>query len=247
MPIVYYPNRVYRAKVPAIDRVMSKTTPTLVTGTQNTATEKLDKIISNDKAWRVNSIALSFSNTTARTFSASIMNGINIVENLNDYLWFQITSSFPQRIILGAGFYTGTDLAKELKLKLDANTGFSELGITFTVAYNSTTGIFTITPSSGQIKYLNVARQALPIRDSIAGHLFGLNEDTAFASNVASDIPVHGLDSEISLLSETGNSSTSYLHNNAHTLTLDQAIHITSSSGSNVTVGYIVNYENIES
>jgi len=246
MPIVYYPNRVYRAKVPAIDRVMSKMTPTLVTGSHNTASTELSAIISNDKAWQVNSIALSFSSTTGRTFSASIMNGINIVENLNDYLWFQITSSLPQRIILDAGFYTGTQLAAELKSKLDANTGFSALSITFTVAYDTSTGVFTITPSSGQIKYLNVARQTLPIRDSIAGHLFGLNETTAFASNVASDTPVYGLDSEISLLSETGNSSTSYLHEYLHTLTLDQAIHITSNSGSNVIVGYVVNYENIE-
>lgn len=247
MPIVYYPNRVYRAKEPAIDRVMSKMKPVLVSGSQNTASTALDTTISNDKSWQINSIALTFSDTTERTFTASIVNGIKIVEDLNDYLWFQITSSAPQRIILDAGFYTGTELAAELKSKLDANTAFSALSITFTVAYSATTGIFTITPSSGQIKYLNVARQTLPIRDSIAGHLFGLNTTTDFAANVASDTAIYGLNSEIAILTEANNSSTSYFHEYIHTLTLDQAINISSNVGANVTVGYVVNYENIES
>lgn len=247
MPIVYYPNRVYRAKEPAIDRVMSKMKPILVSGSQNTASTALDATISSDRSWQVNSIALTFNNTTARNFSASIVNGIKIVQDLNDYLWFQITSSLPQRIILDAGFYTGTELAAELQSKLNANTEFSSLSITFTVAYDSSSGIFTITPNSGQIKYLSVARQALPIRDSIAGHLFGLNTTTNFAANVASDTAVYGLNSETAILTEANNSSTSYLHEYIHTLTLDQAINITSNVGANVIVGYIVNYENIES
>lgn len=245
MPIKYYPNRIYRAKEPAIDSVMSKSNPALISGAQNTFSTALSAIISNDKAWQVNSIALSFSNVNSRTFSASIMNGIKIVENLNDYLWFQITSSAPQRIILSVGFYTGTQLATELQTKLNANTAFTALTTTFTVTYNSATGIFTITPNKNQIKYLDVARQTLPIRDSIAGHLFGLNATTSFAANVASDTAVYNLNSETVLLTETSNVATSYLHETLHTLTLDQAIHISSNVGTNVTTGYIVNYENL--
>lgn len=243
MPIVYYPNRVYRAKEPAIDNTMFKSKPVLESGTKLTASSALDEIITSDKPWQVNSIAFSFNNATARTFSVSIMNGINIVDDLNDYLWFQITSSLPQRIILDAGFYTGTELAAELQSKLNANTAFSALSVTFTVAYDTTTGIFTVTPSSGQIKYLNVARQTLPIRDSIAGHLFGLTADTAFAANVSSDTAVYQLDSESVIISQAANSSTSYVDSTARTLSLDQAIHVESNSGANVIVGYVVNYE----
>jgi hypothetical protein len=253
MSILYYPNRVYRAKVPAIDRVMAKRQPITAGGSQNVASTALSAVISNDTDWQVESIGWNFSNTASRDFNAYIMRGRKIVEHLNDYLWFQINTGAPQRIILTPDFYTGTELATELQTRLNAATlldgsvnGFSAAGITFTVTYNAATGRYLIVPSAGTVRYLNVnTRQGLTTRDSIAGHLFGLNADTALAANVSSDTVVFGLDTEVAFVSQTANDDLSYYHNDIHTLTVDQALHLTSNSGSDVTIDYVVDYESI--
>ena len=253
MSILYYPNRVYRAKVPAIDRVMAKRQPITSAGSQNVASTALSAVISNDSDWQVDSIGWSFSNTASRNFNAYIMRGRKIVEHLNDYLWFQTNVASSQRIILTPGFYTGTELATELQTRLNAATlldgtvnGFNAAGITFTVTYTPATGKYLIAPDIATVRYLNVnTHQGLTTRDSIAGHLFGLNADTVLAANVSSDTTVFGLDSEAAIVSQTASDDLSYYHNDVHTLTLDQAIHLTSNSGSDVTIDYIVDYESI--
>ena len=148
MSIKYYPNRIYKSRVPAIDRTMAKRNTKLVKGSQDITSAAIDETISVGGDWTVNSIAWEFSNATSRTFSALLKNGRGVVANLNDYLWIQIPTTLPQRIVLDADFYTGTELAAHLKTKLDANTAFAALGVTFTVAYVNSTGLFTITPSS---------------------------------------------------------------------------------------------------
>ena len=246
MAIIYYPNRIYKGKVPAIDRVMAIRKPASLIGSANVSATALDVVLGNDSNWQVNSIEWSFSNANSRTFDAYIMGGRRVVEDLNDYLWFQMVGTHPQRITLTPGFYTGTELATELETRLEANAAFTALGVTFTVTYNAITGIFTITPSSGTIRYWNYnSKQYFMWADSIAGHLFGLTADTAFASNVASDTTVFGLNNEVPVVALSNNTSLTYLHNDIHTMTVDQAIHLTSNSGSDVTVDYVVNYETI--
>ena len=249
MSIVNYPNRPIRNKAPAIDRVMAKRNIKTATGSQNIAGSALDvKLSTNDPdGWLIDSIGFAFSNATGRDFSALIANGRKVVENLNDYLWVWVENTQPQRIILTPGFYTGTQLATELKAQLDANPTYSSSSLTFTVAYVVATGLFTITPSTGNIKYLNVNRtQPNAFRDSIAGHLFGFTVTTsAFASSITSDTAVYGLDSELALITQTSSAATSYTHVGPENLSIDQALHLTSNSGANVLLTYVVSYEDL--
>jgi len=247
MAIKYYPNRVYRAQAPAIDRVMAKRSPVSAMGSQNISATPLDVVVSSNDNWQLDSVEFAFSNNTAsRNFTAAIMNGRKVVENLNDYLWFSTPGLPPQQIRLNPGFYTGTELATELNNQLDANPAYVAAGLTFTVTYDTATGLYVVTPSSGTIRYLDVnLAGSLPIRDSIAGHLIGLNVTTQFAANVTSDTAVMGLDTEIAFVNQTGNTDLSYLHTDMHTMIIDQAVHLTSNTGPAVTVSYVVVYENL--
>ena len=246
MSIVYYPNRIYKGKVPAIDRAMAKRSPRIVQGGQDLSSEDIDVIISSDDDWQLNSIGWSFSATTARDFSASIKQGRKVVENINDSLWFHTPTTMPQNIHLDDGFYTGTELAAELQSKMDASPAYIADGVTFTAVYDSATGLFTVTPSKGAIRYLNVnTQQRFFTKDSIAGHLFGFNVDGSFAATAVSDTEVYGLDSEVYIVNQDADASVSYSYNQLHTLSVDQAVHLESSSAGAVTVNYVVNYEEI--
>ena len=249
MSIIFYPDRIYKRgdKVPAIDRVMAKRLPKTVSGSANIASNSLSEVISCDTAWQVDSISFLMSNAASKDFGYAIMNGVRIVEHYNDALWFQVTGTFRQRIVLSSGFYTGTELAAELASKLDANTAYIAAGITFTVTYNNTTGLFVITPSSSTIKYiqLNIACWRGNDMDSIAGHLFGLTENSNVAANVTSDTLVTGLDSEINMVYNTASVLASSYSDIAHPLTMDQALHLKSSNGVSAVIDWQVTYEEI--
>lgn len=247
MSIVNYPNRAIRRKAPAIDRVMAKRDIFTNIGSANVFSSALDFKLSANDGWLVDSIGWSFSNTATRNFSALISNGRKIVADLNDYLWFQLINTLPQRIILTPGFYTGTQLATQLKTQLDANPTYINASVTFTVTYTAATGLFTITPSSGTLKYLNInTTQSNVYRNSIAGHIFGLTATTsAFSATVTSDTAVFGLNSESAIVTQTGSEVTSYSHIGPETLSMDQALHLTSNSGADVTLTYEVTYEEI--
>ena len=245
MSIIYYPNRIYKGKVPAIDREMAKRNPKIAQGSQNILTA-LDVTISANDGWQLNSIGWEFSAATARDFTASVKQGCKVVTNLNDALWFQTQTTLPQRIILDQEFYTGTELASELQSKMNANTSYSDEGITFVVSYSSTTGLYTITPSSGTIKYLNTnPAQTIRTTDSLAGHLFGLTADGTFAANAVSDTAVKGLNSSVAFVNESPSTALTYSHNEIHTLDVDQAIHLATNADVDITVTYVVNYEDI--
>jgi len=240
MAIKYFPNRVYKGQVPAIDRVLAKRQPITVTGAANTTSVALDVVVSANDNWQLDTLGLSFSGATSRDFYAYIQNGRKIVANLNDFLWIQVDGDAPQLITLTAGFYNGTALAAHLKTKLDANAAFITLGAApFTVAYVAATGLFSITPTAGQIRYLDVATQAtLPTRQSIAGHLIGLTADSAYGASVSSDTAVYGLTTEIPFISQASSTALSYYTNTAQPLSIDQSVHLTSS-----VAAVVVNYE----
>lgn len=244
MAIKYYPNRIYKKPVPAIDRVIAKRSPVTERGTQNILATDLDVIISPESDWQIDSIAFEFSNAIARNYSASVRNGRRVVENLNDYLWFKIDNTFPQMITLDSGFYDGTELAAELKSKMDANSAFAAKGVTFTVVYDPTTGLYTVTPSSGNIAYVNVNQgMTLRTRDSIAGHLFGFNVDGTLAATAVSDTAVPGLNTQMALINEVGSVALTDYQDDLHILSVDQALYLGSNSGVNVTIDYTVVYE----
>jgi hypothetical protein len=245
MAIKYYPNRIFKKVKPSIDNILAVQDPKVVSGYQDFSVGDLDETVSSNGNWKVNVIALDFSNVASKTYSASVKNGRKVVVNLNDYLWFQITGSMPQQITLSTGFYTGTELAAELKIQLDANTVFTAANVTFTVAYAPATGLYTITPSSGEVRYLDVnVMQTLRTRDSIAGHLFGYNADTSFAASIASDTPVFALDSETNIFSEIAPTDLGRYNDDVRVLNVDQAIHLSGNSASD-TVNWTVGYEEI--
>lgn len=271
MSIIYFPNRVYKGKVPAIDRVMAKRNPESVTGSANTASAALDVTIHSDDNWMIDSISFVFSNANPRNFGAFIKNGRSVVDELNNYLWFYVDGSGIQKITLTSGFYTGAELATELQTQLNTNTVYAAAGVVFTVVYSATSGTFTVTTNGPNIGYLNKNKQKdFMSCDSIAGHLFGFTQTTqeitltaaalpagctapankimnipALSDNVSSDTLVFGLNDEMAIINVTDSSATSYYHNTLHVLTMDQAIHLTSNVGVDVTTGYIVNFEAI--
>ncbi|MFA5312390.1 MAG: hypothetical protein WC375_03600 [Methanomassiliicoccales archaeon] len=245
MGIIYYPNRVFKGKSPAIDYLMAQRIPRSVTGFQDITSSGLDHRIYQNTNWVLDAVAFQFNNTVSKTYGFNIVNGRAVVENLNDYLWFWVDGTMPQKIILGSGFYTGTELATELQSKMDANDAYTAANITFSVDYAPSTGLFTITPSDGTIKYLAVNTMTThQNRDSIAGHLFGLTVNgSSFASSVQSDSPVFGLDQETVLLSSTSSTADHY-HDDTHVLTMDQAVRLTTNTAAS-TVTYTIEYEGI--
>jgi len=247
MPIQYFANRVARAQVPAIDRVLARRKILTATGSANTASNALSAVISSNVDWQVDNVQLSFSNSATRTFSISIKNGRQIVAGLNDYFCVLVDGFAYEGITLSPGFYSGAELAAEMKIQLDANTNFAAAALTFTVAYDATTGVFTITPSTGTIKY--IALNATTFRwnaDSTAGCVIGFtNNSSTFESSVVSDTNVYGLNTTIALATQTASTASTYVRDTVDTLSMDQAILISSNVGADVTVNYIVMYESI--
>jgi len=245
MAIIYYPNRIFKGKVPAIDREMAKRKPKKYDGQKDVTAEALDAIISSSTDWQVDSVLFQFSAAAPRDYSVKVLNGRRVVTDLNDYLWFEVQGQLWQRIILSDGFYTGTQLATELETQLNANAAFSAAGITFTVVYAPATGLFTVTPSSGTIRYLDVATsQTIRYRDSIAGHLFGFTTTGSFAATAVSDTPVYGLGTEAQFIDVTAGTALEHFHDDIHTLDVDQALHIEVGVAA-LTVNYSVVYEEI--
>jgi len=245
MAIKYYPNRIFRAALNPVDAITQKNTVHQFKGVQDITASAIDEVITPLRDWKVVGIKFTFNNATARDYSASIIGGRTVIENLNDFLFFKTSTSFVQKITLDPGFYTGTELATELETKLDANSAFSNLGITFTVTYDATAGEYTISPSSGELQYLEFnSFGALPDQYSIAGHLLGFNQDSALAAAITSDTVVAGLDSVTAVLEESSNTDFSHYNSDIHTLSLDEAIKITTNTAA-VEVNYSVDYQKI--
>lgn len=231
MAIVYYAEKAQKGTVPAIDKHITRNYPQTFRYAQDISATGVDQTLSSDNTWRINSISFHFNNANVKDYSASVLRGRRVVEKYNDYLWIQTSNSLWQRIVLTEGFYTGAELATHLQNQLDANSEFSSLGITFTVAYDSLTGLFTITPSSGNVRYIhNNEAQTLPYRQSIAGHLFGFTATTAFGGTITSDTEVYGLGDEAGIIDETGSAATEHYMDDIHYLSIDQALHIVTNT-----------------
>jgi len=245
MSIKYFPDRVFKKNAAAIDRVMAKRAVKLFRGSANVSATALDETLSSNGDWQVNSIKFTFNNATARNYSVKVASGVKVLTDLNDSLWFQTPTTLWQKIVLSQGFYTGTELAAELQTQMNANTVYTAAGLTFTVAYAAATGLFTITPSTSTLKYLKTnTTQRLPERDSLGGHLFGLNADTALGATVVSDTAQFGLDTEAWIVDETGSVVTEHYNNDIQILSLDQSLHLESSIA-NTVITYEIAYEEI--
>lgn len=248
MPIINYPERIFRTVRPAIDHVMEHDKYYMWNYAANILNGAINQTLSCPVPytyWDINSISFTFNAATSRDYYVKVLNGRNIYTNYNDYLWFQVTSSMWELITIPQGFYTGTTLASQLQTQLNANASFTALGRTFTVAYDNITGFFTITPSSGQIKYIQTnTAMALGHSDSIGGCVFGLTTNPAtFGATVVSLTSLPGLDSESAIITQSGSTVTEHYHDDAHHLTMDQALHITSSTGIDLNVNIEISYK----
>ena len=245
MGIKNYPNSLYKETVPAIDRTMAKRDPISSAFSQDVTATALDREITANSDWQVDSISFIFSNAVARDYSVKVKNGRKVVANYNNYLWIEAQNYMAEKITLSPGFYNGTDLATQLQTKLNANSVFSGASITFTVTYTASTGLFAITGST-PIKYLN-ANKSRDFMDSgsIAGHLFGFNvTDTAYALTTSSDTAVFGLNTEASIINQVASTATDHFHDDKHLLSIDQALHLESSVAA-LTIDYTVVYEEV--
>jgi hypothetical protein len=243
MAIINYPERVFKVNGSAIDAIIGRNLTKTYSYSKDLSATAIDNVFSVDRDWKLNSIILTFSGAVARDFSVAIANGRKVVANYNDFLWFEHVSACPQKITLTPGFYTGTDLATELETQLDANTEYTAAAITFTVAYDNAAGTFTITPSSGNIKYiLRNLQQVLGQRDSIAGNLFGLNANGTSAATSVSDTLVVGLNDEGLIVNQAAYTDTYYNYLTPIYLSIDKALHF-ESSVAGVTMNIDVNYE----
>jgi len=246
MSLKYYPNRIQNGQIPVIDQLMARRNPQLATGSQDITVTALDYELSATNNWQINSISLIFSNANARDYSAAVKNGKTVVADVNDALYFQTSNSSIQRIVLDPGFYDDVTLPVELKAQLDANAQFSSLGRTFTVTYTAATGLFAITPSSGQIRYFqqNLSVAAPRLVESIGGHMIGLTANTNFAANVTSDTAVYAMGSEAFIITATAAVVLTHYNDDLHTMTVDQALHLETSAAAQ-TVTYAIDYEEL--
>lgn len=246
MGIKHYPNRVFRALLPPVDVIMSRNTVKTLSGVADVTGSALDETLTPNRDWKIVGLRFDFDSTTSRNWSVKVVGGRNILENLNDFLWFQHSQSLPQKMTLDAGFYTGAELAVELKTQLDANAAFADLSVTFTVTYDATTGTYDISPSSGTVRYLEENTMGhLPVRYSIAGHLFGFNVTSSSNSTITSDTVVAGLNSESFIIDETsGDTDLSRYISDPFTLSMDEAIRIESATAA-VVIDYAIDYQEL--
>lgn len=256
MAIIYYPNRVQKKVVPAIDRVLDKRRIITTSGSKDITSEGLGVVFSSDSDWQFNSLKLSFKplpeeSIGNQTFAFSVINGRSVVKDLNDSLWIQTDLTIPISITLNAGFYTGDELADELENQLNSNEELnpseSSSESKFTVSYDEVEGKYTIATTDGtNIRFLQENFGATHrYRDSIAGHLFGFTENTNFADSLESNIEVYGLNDEAWLIGEENEEITENFFDDIKILSIDQALKLEVGESSNTLVSYQLNYEKI--
>ena len=245
MAIKYYPDHIQKKRRHVVDVMSSETTLRSINGSQDLTGNALAYRFSPLKpSWRVKLVTLHFSSAVAKTYSINIETGRGIITGLNDSLWIDMNSSgWAQRIVLAPGFYDGTTLSAQVKAALEANSVFSGLGLTFTVAYSSTTDLFTITPSAGTIQYYDVYTPQNLRRNSTAGHVLGLTADQD-GSSLVSDTIVPSLGNKTVVSGATGTESAIVLTTDLN-MNIDQALSIDVTAAI-VSLDYSANYDIIE-
>jgi hypothetical protein len=242
MPIIQDPNSP-GGYVNRIDEAQKSGKKYTAFDTADLSSASLSLAVSNlEENWKVDEISLKFSNATARTYAVSKLAGRGVLTHKNDYFWLAHTDVVAQRIILSQGFYENSvDFVAEIKSKLDGNTAFSDAGITFTVSYDASTKLITITPSSGSIKYLyNNTAQGVR-RLSLAGPVIGFLADTGFATSLTGDTPVD-IGTKYLIIDGTGSTVTDFVSTDDINMDLDSALLLTGTTGPAVVMDARVTY-----
>lgn len=242
MGIKYYPDHIQKKRRHVVDVLSSEAILHSLNGSQDLTGNALTYRFSPlAPTWRTRLVALKFSSATSKTYSINIETGRGIITGLNDSLWIDVnTSGWAQKIILEQGFYNGTELSEQLKTALEANSVFSDLGLTFTVDYSASTDRFTITPSAGTIQYYDVYTPQNLRRNSTAGHVLGFTTDQS-DSALVSDVVVPGLGNKTVIAGATGTESSIVL-NSTIDMSVDEALSIDITEAA-VSVEYCATYE----
>jgi hypothetical protein len=200
------------------------------------------KVFNLVERWRVDNISMSFSSSTSRDFAVNLKSGFGIVDKANDAFWLGHTNVAAQYIVLDSGFYDNSAaFCAHVKSKLDNNQAFSGAGVTFAVSYSTSTRLFTIASSSGQIKfyYLNTGSSAhIP---SLAAPVLGFMTDVGFASSISSTTPVD-IGTTYAIYDGSSSTATSFVDTDIKHMNLDRALEITADTGPSVSVTAQVDY-----
>lgn len=241
MAIIYYPDHIQKKRRHVVDVMANEETVLSAKGSKDITSSALSYRFSPlAPSWTAKTTSMKFSAAVNKTYAVSIETGRGIITGLNDSLWISAGgSSTAEKIVLAQGFYNGTELSSQVKAALEANPVFSGLSLTFTVTYNTTSDVFTITPSSGTIYYWNTYTQVNVRRNSSAGHVLGFTADQSGAALV-SDTAVPSLGSKSLIVGDTGTDS-NIVVTDAIDLSVDEAVTLESTTGAAV-VEYFINY-----
>jgi hypothetical protein len=203
MPITYYPDSKHKKAFYPIEKLQKRAELQTKTINVDLSTAGMNYRLWNPYDWGLYEGLLKFSDdTTSRNYSINKLIGVGIVKDLNDFLWFFVDGQPKQKIVLSQGFYTGSELCDELKLRLDTNQAFIDAGSTpFSVTYSDNK--FEITPSGGELGYLAINTGAPLQRHSSAGVVVGFTEDK-HDSSIESDRDVPMLGEKVVISSAAG-------------------------------------------
>ena len=192
--------------------------------------------------WCTKEIALSFSGANARDITISKVTGASVVTGITDRFWIRVVGSVPQRIDLTEQFhFDAAGIAADLEAQLDANQAFSDLGMTFTVNYDGTTKLFSISNSCGLVMNFYASNPFVPVRkNSTAGPLLGFTADqqgVVLTSDEAADVGT-----EYVLIFEAGDISLTYVVTDPFNFDNDSFL-LVETGMANITVTSKVSYQ----
>ena len=250
MPITYYYDSKFKKPYPNIEKIQKRKVILSPDG-QTELTAGLDYTLWYAVPnWVAHEVLLHYSAATARSYSINKVIGRGIITNLNDLLWISCRNYGAQPIVLSQGFYTGDQLAVELKTQMDANTAFVDsLTAPFTVSYSSATGKFTITANGAKTIQYFVTNTTVGVnRNSTAAQVIGFNVDSAFANSIVSDTVVAGLGDKVPI-DQMGACTDINTIVNLDSLSsyfdVDGALNITIGAIAGLTVNYKILYEEV--
>lgn len=186
-----------------------------------------------DSKWRLDNIRLLFSSADPKDYAVYVKNGRRIIEGLNDIFNIYMETEPPFRSIkLDPGFYTGTEIASELKAKLELE--YSVGGYIFNVSYSSVTGLFTISESGAEnLQYIDSG--------SSAGYVFGFTTDSILDPTLISDTADTRLDQELSVIEGTASTTLEHYNDDVKFLSIDQSLRLYMGAAP-VTIDYSIEY-----
>jgi len=229
MSIEYYPGDDAKKKKHVVEQLQEPNILYSLGDSFNLTGSPQNIEIWNPGSWEVRRTTLHWTTAVGKDYSITVCRGRGIISGKNNRLFFKADSINEQEILLSQGFYTGAELATELKSKLDANTAFVGVGATpFTVTYAPVTGLFSIAANGGIL--LQYFYQATALRRlnnySSAGRALGLTQDQGPLATIVSNVAARNLGVESVYLSGTASANVDVFGTDIIAMSLDNAIEI---------------------